>query len=73
MPVKPQVQALLDELERQGLPPFDQMSVTQARVAALGFRDLQGEPENVGSRCCEAEHLMLTALLRTDGEVGHLG
>ena len=48
MPVKPQVQALLDELEKQGLPPFDQMSVTQARAVTLGFRDLQGEPENVG-------------------------
>lgn len=48
MPVNPQVRALLDEFEKQGLPPFDQMSVTQARVVALGFRDLQGEPENVG-------------------------
>ena len=47
MPVLPQVQALLDELEKQGLPPFDQMSVTQARVVALDFRGLQGEPENV--------------------------
>lgn len=45
MPVHPQVQALLDEFKKQGLPPFDQMSVTQARVVALGFRDLQGEPE----------------------------
>jgi acetyl esterase len=48
MPVHPQVQALLDEFNRQGLPPFDQMSVPQARVIALGFRDLQGEPEPVG-------------------------
>ncbi len=48
MPVNPQVRALLDEFEKQGLPPFDQMSVTQARVVALGFRDLQGEPENLG-------------------------
>ena len=47
MPVHPQVQALLDEFEKQGLPPFDQMSVPQARVVALGFRDLQGEPETV--------------------------
>lgn len=47
MPVNPQVQALLDEFEKQGLPPFDQMSVTQARVVALDFRGLQGEPENV--------------------------
>ena len=48
MPVNPQVRALLDEFEKQGLPPFDQMSVTRARVVALGFRDLQGEPENLG-------------------------
>jgi acetyl esterase len=48
MPGNPQVKALLDEFEKQGLPPFDQMSVTQARVVALGFRDLQGEPEAVG-------------------------
>jgi acetyl esterase len=48
MPVLPQVQALLDELARQGLPPFDQMSVTQARLVALGFRDMQGETEDVG-------------------------
>jgi acetyl esterase len=45
MPLNPQTQALLDELNKQGLPPFEQMSVTQARNVALGFRDLQGEPE----------------------------
>jgi acetyl esterase len=48
MPINPQVQALLDEFQKQGLPPFEQMSPTQARLVALGFRDLQGEPENVG-------------------------
>jgi acetyl esterase len=48
MPVNPQVQTLLDEFSKQGLPPFDQMSITQARLVALGFRDLQGEPEAVG-------------------------
>jgi len=48
MPINPQVQALLDEFSKQGLPPFDQMSVTQARLVALSFRDLQGEPENIG-------------------------
>lgn len=47
MPVNPQIQGLLDEFEKQGLPPFDQMSVTQARVVALDFRGLQGEPENI--------------------------
>jgi acetyl esterase len=48
MPVNPQVQGLLDGFEKQSLPPFDQLSVTQARLVALGFRDLQGEPEDVG-------------------------
>ena len=47
MPINPQVQALLDEFEKQGLPPFEKMGVTQARVVTLGFRDLQGEPENI--------------------------
>jgi acetyl esterase len=47
MPVNPQVRALLDEFEKQGLPPFEQMSPTQARLVAMGFRDLQGEPEDV--------------------------
>jgi acetyl esterase len=49
MPVKPQVQALLDEFEKQGLPPFEKMSPTQARLVAMGFRDLQGEPEDVAN------------------------
>ena len=47
VPVNPQVRALLDEFEKQGLPPFEQMSPTQARLVAMGFRDLQGEPEDV--------------------------
>jgi acetyl esterase len=47
MPINPQVQALLDEFAKQGLPPFEEMSPTQARLVALGFRDLQGEAENV--------------------------
>lgn len=48
MPLKPEVQGLLEEFEAQGLPPFDQMSVSQARDVAGAFRDLQGEPEEVG-------------------------
>jgi acetyl esterase len=48
MAINPQVQSLLDEFEKQGLPPFEQLSPTQARLVSLGFRDLQGEPENVG-------------------------
>lgn len=48
MPLKPEVQSLLEQFEAQGLPPFDQMSVSQARDVAGAFRDLQGEPEEVG-------------------------
>lgn len=48
MPLKPDVQGLLEQFEAQGLPPFDQMSVSEARDAAMAFRDLQGEPEEVG-------------------------
>ncbi|MDQ4117302.1 MAG: alpha/beta hydrolase, partial [Actinomycetota bacterium] len=48
MPVKPDVQSLLDMMEAQGLPPFDEMSVPQARDVAGSFRDMQGEPEQVG-------------------------
>jgi acetyl esterase len=47
MPLDPQVQALLAEMNKQGLPPFEQMSPTFARSVAMGFRDLQGEPQNV--------------------------
>lgn len=48
MPLKPDVQGLLEQFEAQGVPPFDQMSVPQARDIAMAFRDLQGEPEQVG-------------------------
>jgi acetyl esterase len=48
MPLKPDVQGLLEQFEAQGVPPFDQMSVSQARDVAMAFRDLQGEPEEIG-------------------------
>src|SRR5262249_56538455 len=47
MPLNAQAQALLEEMSKQGLPPFEQMSPTFARVVAMSFRDLQGEQENV--------------------------
>jgi acetyl esterase len=43
MPLDPQAGALLKQLQEQGLPPFEEMSVPMARDVALGFRDLQGE------------------------------
>ena len=47
MPLNSQAQALLEEIENQGLPPFEEMSPTAARVVAMSFRDLQGEAETV--------------------------
>jgi acetyl esterase len=47
MPVNPQVQALLSQLDAQGLPPFEEMSVPQARDVMNRFRDLQGEPAEI--------------------------
>lgn len=43
----PQAEALLRELEEQGLPPFEEMSVPQARDVIVAFRDLQGDPEPI--------------------------
>ena len=48
MPINPQVQALLDEFSKQGLPPFDQMSVTQARLVALGLPRSAGRAGRLG-------------------------
>lgn len=47
MPLDPEAQALLDAMEAQGLPPFEEMSVPQARDVVTAFRDLQGEPQEV--------------------------
>jgi len=45
VPLHPEAQQLLAALEAAGMPPFEHMTVPQARQAALGFIDLQGEPE----------------------------
>lgn len=47
MPLNPQAEALLAQLEEQGLPSFEEMSVPQARDVSAAFRDLQGEPQPV--------------------------
>jgi acetyl esterase len=38
----PQVKALLEQMAEAGQPPFEHMSVPQARQAAWAFADLQG-------------------------------
>ena len=47
--VDPQVQALLAEMAALGQPPFEEMTVPQARQAALAFADLQGPGPEVAS------------------------
>jgi len=49
MPVDPQIQALLDEMEAAGAKPFEELTVPEARAAAWSFAELQGEPEEVAS------------------------
>jgi acetyl esterase len=50
MPLHPEAQQLLAALEAAGLPPFEHMTVPQAREAAKGFIDLQGEPEDLATQ-----------------------
>jgi acetyl esterase len=47
MPLDPQVQGLLEAMAAQGMPPFHQMTVAQAREVAYAFVDLQGDTEEV--------------------------
>jgi acetyl esterase len=49
MPLHPEAQGLLAALSEAGMPPFEHMTVPQAREAAKGFADLQGEPEEVAT------------------------
>jgi acetyl esterase len=49
MALDPQAQALLDQMQEAGAPPFEQMTVGEARQAAYAFIDLQGAPEDVAS------------------------
>lgn len=49
MPLDPQVKALLDQMAEAGMPPFEQMTVPQAREAAWAFVDLQGPGPDVAS------------------------
>jgi acetyl esterase len=47
VPLDPQVQGLLEAMAAQGMPPFHQMTVAQAREVAYAFVDLQGDTEEV--------------------------
>jgi acetyl esterase len=47
MPLDPIAAGLLQQMEEAGMPPLNEMSPADARVAAEGFRELAGEPEDV--------------------------
>jgi len=47
MPLDPQAEQLRNVLESLALPPLDQLSVTDARAAAMGLIALQGDAEPV--------------------------
>jgi acetyl esterase len=47
MPLHPQAETLLREFEEQGLKPFSEMTVLEAREMDNGFDDLQGDAEEV--------------------------
>lgn len=49
MALHPEAQQLLAALDAAGLPPFEHMTVPQAREAAKAFIDLQGEPEEIAT------------------------
>jgi acetyl esterase len=49
MPLDPQVQAFLDQVEAMNMPTFDTLSVQEARASSEAFTALQGAPEAVGS------------------------
>ena len=49
MPLDPQAEAFLDQVKAMGLPPFEEMTVDQAREAILGMRELAGPPEAIAT------------------------
>jgi acetyl esterase len=49
MALDPQAQGLLEALRAQGMKSFEQMSVSEARDAAMAFRGLQAEPATLAA------------------------
>jgi acetyl esterase len=49
MPLDPQAQALLEQMREAGQPPFEHMTVQEARQAAWAFVDLQAPPQPVAA------------------------
>ena len=44
MPLDPRAQALLEQIQAEGLPPFEEMTVPQAREVAATFKEMQSAP-----------------------------
>ncbi len=49
MALDPIAAGLLQQMAEAGMPPLNEMSPADARVAAEGFRELAGEPEDVAA------------------------
>ncbi len=49
MPLDPQVQAFLEQMQALNLPPLNAMTVEEARTAASAMSEMHGEPEPVAS------------------------
>ncbi|RRO16897.1 alpha/beta hydrolase [Saccharopolyspora rhizosphaerae] len=49
MPLHPEAQNVLSTMSEAGLPPFEHLTVPQARAAGAGFVHLQGEPEEIAT------------------------
>jgi acetyl esterase len=49
MPLDPQARVLLEQMQEAGMPPFEEMTVPQAREAGWAFADLQAPPQDVAS------------------------
>jgi len=47
MVLDPQVTALLESLEAQDVPALEEMNVPQSRALAMGYREMQGETQDV--------------------------
>jgi acetyl esterase len=41
MPLDPRAQALLEQIQAEGLPPFEEMTVPQAREVAATFKEMR--------------------------------
>ncbi|WP_028933770.1 alpha/beta hydrolase [Pseudonocardia spinosispora] len=49
MPLHPEAQHLLAALAEENVPPFEEMTVEDARASAKGFAELQGDPVELAS------------------------